>query len=89
MNTEMHSKDTRYNSRNKSGMILDDAVKETVHDIGKKVGDTASQVANTTVGRYQMSRMYVKKHPVTGVVAAAALGMALGSVLTAAMRKSV
>lgn len=90
MNMEsIANKDVDYNSKSKMGAMAEDTVKDTVHEIGKRVGDTASHVVDSTASRYNTGRMYVKKHPVTGVFAAAAVGMVLGSVLTATLRKSV
>ena len=89
MNTQAHlkEKDTGYNSKNKLSEISEDEIKDAIHDIGKKVGGKASDATESAIGHYQSSRMYVRKHPVTGVFAATAVGMVLGSILTAALRK--
>lgn len=81
--------DTGFNSKNKLGALPEDAmaVKDKVHGIGKKIGSATSDMASATADRYQLSRIYVKKHPTRGVLAATAVGVALGSILTVSFIK--
>ena len=81
--TFLKGTDMSYNSKNKMSVPDEGAV----HDIGKKAGETASQVATSAANRYQSTRQYVKRHPTTGVLVAAATGMAIGSIITNAFGK--
>jgi len=53
---------------------------------GNEVGSAFGQVADRAQSYLTSSRAYVEKHPVQGALWAAGAGMALGSLLTVAMR---
>jgi ElaB/YqjD/DUF883 family membrane-anchored ribosome-binding protein len=76
-----------FNTKLKKPLRSEDTLEDTAHDLGKKVGDSASKMAKATSGRYQVSRQYVKRHPTSGVLLAAGTGVAIGTLLGAAIRR--
>jgi ElaB/YqjD/DUF883 family membrane-anchored ribosome-binding protein len=57
------------------------------HDIGENLGAQASRLANTTNDYIVSSRAYVQTNPIKGIAIAAVAGVALGSLLTLALRR--
>ena len=57
------------------------------HEIGERMGAKASEIAETTKDYVLTGRQYVQANPIRGVAIAAVAGIALGSLLTMALRR--
>ncbi|MGZ5279913.1 MAG: glycine zipper domain-containing protein [Pseudobdellovibrionaceae bacterium] len=65
----------------------EDHLEKMSHDIGEKMGAKASRLAMTTSDYVTSGREYVQANPIKGIAIAAVTGIALGSLLTLALRR--
>ena len=64
----------------------DHQIEKFAQSAGERVGEMASNLANSTADTMRSSREYVAENPVKGVAIAAAAGLVAGSLLTLAIR---
>ena len=60
-------------------------LKHLSHQLGHKVGEVVSEISDTSAKYVRTGRDYVKENPGKSVGIAAALGLALGSLITLAL----
>jgi len=65
----------------------EDHLEKMSHDIGEKMGAKASRLAMTTNDYVNSGRKYVQVNPIKGIAIAAVTGVAIGSLLTLALRR--
>jgi ElaB/YqjD/DUF883 family membrane-anchored ribosome-binding protein len=80
---------TRNESLNKSNSVrpFEEQIEEATYGAGKKVGQMASDISNTTTDYVKNSRAYVRSNPIAGVSIAATAGLMVGSLMTMAFSK--
>ncbi len=66
---------------------FEDQIENATLVAGRKVGQIANDISNTTSDYVKNSRAYVKGHPLTGVGIAATAGVMVGSLMTMALRR--
>lgn len=73
-------------SKNKS-LVSDNSIEKMTHEVGKKIGAVASDMAKTTTDYVQTGKQYVQGNPTKSLAIAVAAGAFAGSILTLAMRR--
>ena len=62
-------------------------IEKLSHDAGQKVGALSSQLQDGAAEYVETSRDYIKQNPIQATAYAAVAGLALGSLLTMALRR--
>lgn len=62
-------------------------IESMAHSAGKSLGEVASQFVDSAEDYAEEGRRYIRKNPLTGVAAAAAVGMIAGGLLSTALRR--
>lgn len=75
-------------NKSNGSIPLEDKVEDATYHAGKRIGQMATDLSNTTSEYVRNGRAYVKVNPLKGVGIAATAGLVLGSIMTMALRRS-
>jgi ElaB/YqjD/DUF883 family membrane-anchored ribosome-binding protein len=66
---------------------FDHDLERVTRESGKKIGEFASNAADSAMKQARSGRDYIARNPITGVAIATASGLVAGSLLTMVMRR--
>ncbi len=73
--------------KNKVQQGAESALDKISHDAGEKIGSMASRFTGSASEYTETGRKYVKENPLQSVAIAAAVGAAIGSLISLSMRR--